>query len=63
MTLILGIAGIAFVTLSILASGSPMAYHIPAITHSGAQIHNLARGVIELERHQHTVFARDDESK
>ena len=48
MTLILSVAGFAFVTLSILASGSPMLDHLPTIPHAGTQVHNLARGVMTI---------------
>lgn len=48
MTVILCVAGCSFVTLAMLASRSPIAYHFPAINSVGAQVHNLVRGVMAI---------------
>ena len=48
MTLILSAAGFAFVTLGMLASGSPIAYHLPTIASAETHVHNLATGVMTI---------------
>lgn len=47
MTLILSAAGFAFVTLALLASGSPIASHL-TIAPAGTQLHNVATGVMTI---------------
>ena len=47
ITLIVSAAGFAFVTLALLASGSPIGPHLP-IASAGTQVHNLSGGVMTI---------------